>query len=197
MVRDSDAETNKKQLASHRYLNAPGSQASCTHPIELRHCIDRVFLWTGAMTDRLTETRDELDAAFSAFHAQRDLSVIRYQTCAEVERIYHKAAKHLEREILEMPHAARLKCDAEQWVVHVIFDRLRIEAHHLLRCVDGDHIDENEALGIGKIPPTREEIVERQKELREKKSVSNKFDRHAHADGLHVISLEEMKWCLR
>ena len=32
-----DAETNQKQLASHRYLNAPGSDANCTHPIERRH----------------------------------------------------------------------------------------------------------------------------------------------------------------
>ena len=149
------------------------------------------------MTDKLPETREELDAVFAAFHAQRDLTVARVQTCADVERIYHKAAKHLDREILEMPYAESLQCDAEQWVVHVIIDRLRLETHHLLRCVNGDHIDEQEALGIGKIPPTRKEIVERQKELREMKSVSNKFSRHADADGLHVISLEEMRWCLR
>ena len=34
IVPHRDAETNQKQLASHRYLNAPGSQASCTHPLD-------------------------------------------------------------------------------------------------------------------------------------------------------------------
>ena len=149
------------------------------------------------MTDKLTETREELDAAFKSFHRQRDLSVARFQTCADVERIYHKAAAHLERDLLPMPYADRLDCEPQKWVVNVLFDRLRIDAFHLLRCVGGHCIDEAEALGVGKIPPTLQEIEQQAAALRLAKSVSNKFTRHEDADGLRVIEMEEVRWSLR
>ena len=116
------------------------------------------------MTDKLTETREELDAAFKSFHRQRDLSVARLQTCADVERIYHKAAAHLSREIVAMPYAERLDCQPQKWVVNVLFDRLRIDTFHLLRCVGGHCIDEAEALGVGKIPPTLQEIEQHERQ---------------------------------
>ena len=149
------------------------------------------------MTDKLTETRDELDAAFKSFHRQRDLSVARLQTCADVERIYHKAAAHLARELVPMPYAERLDCEPQKWVVNVLFDRLRIDTFHLLRCVGGHCIDEAEASGIGKIPPTLQEIEQQAAALRLAKSVSNKFTRHEDADGLRVIEMEEVRWSLR
>ena len=149
------------------------------------------------MTDKLTETREELDAAFKSFHRQRDLSVARLQTCADVERIYHKAAAHLSREIVAMPYAERLDCQPQKWVVNVLFDRLRIDTFHLLRCVGGHCIDEAEASGIGKIPPTLQEIEQQSAALRLAKSVSNKFTRHEDADGLRVIEMEEVRWSLR
>ena len=148
------------------------------------------------MTDKLTETREELDAAFKSFHRQRDLSVARLQTCADVERIYHKAAAHLSREIVAMPYAERLDCQPQMWVVNVLFDRLRIDTFHLLRCVGGHCIDEAEALGVGKIPPTLQEIEQHAAALRLAKSVSNKFTRHEDADGLRVIEMEEVRWSL-
>lgn len=149
------------------------------------------------MTDKLTETREELDAAFKSFHRQRDLSVARFQTCADVERIYHKAAAHLARELVPMPYAERLDCQPQKWVVNVLFDRLRIDTFHLLRCVGGHCIDEAEASGIGKIPPTLQEIEQQAAALRQLKSVSNKFTRHEDADGLRVIEMEEVRWSLR
>ena len=149
------------------------------------------------MTDKLTETREELDAAFKSFHRQRDLSVARFQACADVERIYHKAAAHLERDLVQMPYADRLDCEPQKWVVNVLFDRLRIDTFHLLRCVGGHCIDEAEALGVGKIPPTLQEIEQQAAALRLAKSVSNKFTRHEDADGLRVIEMEEVRWSLR
>jgi len=149
------------------------------------------------VTDKLTETREELDAAFKSFHRQRDLSVARFQTCADVERIYHKAAAHLARELVPMPYAERLDCQPQKWVVNVLFDRLRIDTFHLLRCVGGHCIDEAEASGIGKIPPTLQEIEQQAAALRLAKSVSNKFTRHEDADGLRVIEMEEVRWSLR
>jgi len=149
------------------------------------------------VTDKLTETREELDAAFKSFHRQRDLSVARLQTCADVERIYHKAAAHLARELVPMPYAERLDCEPQKWVVNVLFDRLRIDTFHLLRCVGGHCIDEAEASGIGKIPPTLQEIEQQAAALRLAKSVSNKFTRHEDADGLRVIEMEEVRWSLR
>ena len=149
------------------------------------------------MTDVISETREQLDDAFAAFHAQRDLTVVRFQTCSEVQRIYHKAAAHLERDLPTLPHAQRLKCQPEKWVVNVLFDRLQIDTFHMLRCVGGHCIDESEAIGLGKLPPTLEEIREKAAQLRRQRQVSNKFARHEAGDGLRIIDTEELRWSLR
>jgi len=149
------------------------------------------------VTDVISETREQLDDAFAAFHAQRDLSVVRFQTCNEVQRLYHKAAAHLERDLPTLPHAQRLECQPEKWVVNVLFDRLQIDTFHMLRCVGGHCIDEAEATGLGKLPPTLEEIREKAAQLRRQRQVSNKFARHEHGDGLRIINTEDLKWSLR